>query len=94
MKFFNTVTNEYPRYQGDLELLGWQLGQPLPENWVEVVYTDMPEITENKKVYEILPQNIDGIWTQSWQVDDLTAEEIEQNKHVPTTKFGQFIRNT
>lgn len=93
MKFYNVVTNEYPRYQGDLELLGWQLGQPLPENWVEVVYTDMPEVTENKKVYETLPQNIDGVWTQCWQIDDMTAEDIEKANRIAPFKILNIVEN-
>lgn len=93
MKFYNTLTNEYPRYQGDLELLGWTLGNPLPENWVEVMSTNMPEITQNKKISETLPQNIDGVWTQSWQICDMATEDIEQANRVAPFKFLNITRN-
>lgn len=80
MRFYNIITNEYPRYQGDLELLGWSLGDPLPENWVVVFDSNIPEVPENKKVYEGLPQKIDGVWVQFWQIGDL---DIEASNSIP-----------
>lgn len=85
MRFYNIVTNEYPRYQGDLELLGWTPENPLPENWVNVVDSDMPEAPENKIIREDLPKEINGVWTQSWKIDDLN---IEDSGPPPTIKFS------
>jgi hypothetical protein len=86
--YLNTQTNEYPRHDGDLELLGWKLGEPLPENWVEVTQDDIPEIQDGQ-TYEIQPPSlIDDVWHITWLVRDLTEEEkveiqerlLEQNK--------------
>jgi hypothetical protein len=85
MRFYNTVTNEYPRYQGDLELLGWIPGNPLPENWVNVIDGDMPEVPENKIILEDLPKEINGVWTQSWKIDD---SNIEDSGPPPMIKFS------
>jgi hypothetical protein len=79
MIYYNTVTNEYPRYQGDLELLGWNAGEPLPENWVEVEFVDMPQLLENQTVEELLPaQGEDGIWRMQWaEPTFLTQEQVD-----------------
>lgn len=77
--FYNTSTKEYPRYQGDLELLGWKEGEPLPENWVEVEVVEMPEHLPMEVAYEDEPIQIDGIWKQNWKVRDLTQDEILEN---------------
>jgi hypothetical protein len=77
MLYLNTETNEYPRYVGDLELLGWKLGEELPLNWVEVIQDPTPHITENETYYLEFPQLIDGIWKAVWTIRNLTPEEIE-----------------
>lgn len=77
--FLNTETKEYPRFQGDLELLGWVAGQSLPENWVEVQAVPFPtNIPANHKTVEAEPVEINGIWTQVFDVVPMTAEEIER----------------
>jgi hypothetical protein len=86
--YLNTKTQEYPRYDGDLENLGWSLGQPLPENWVEVAYTDPPTVDTNT-TYEIqFPQLINGIWTITWITRPLTANEIVR-RDTPMPKDGK-----
>lgn len=78
MIFYNTETKEYPRHIGDLELLGWQVGEPLPENWVEVEPTD-PPITSNNQIYfpSPLPELIDGGYKVAWNTRFLTEEELQ-----------------
>lgn len=74
--YLNTVTGEYPRHSGDLELLGWETGQPLPADWVEVEYVEPPEATETTISEQAAPtQGTDGVWRMSWVVRDLTADE-------------------
>lgn len=75
MIYLNTQTQEYPRHDGDLELLGWVVGQPLPENWVEVVYTEAPTVAEGQTPVQLFPVEVDGVWTITWLVRDLTDEE-------------------
>lgn len=76
MYFLNTVTGEYPRHQGDLELLGWNLGEPLPQDWVEVVPSERPNCGLGQKAVEITPALVDGVWTQRWEIVEITAEEL------------------
>jgi len=73
---------EYPRHYGDIQLdnPGWKLGDELPEGWLKVEETNRPEKTADQIAYEIYPVEINGVWYQSWEVRDLTAEEIEARK--------------
>lgn len=73
--FFNKETKEYPRYTGDLELLGWKEGQALPDNWVEVI-GDIPDPQKDRYYVEKTPLEIDGIWKRQFDVVFLTEEEI------------------
>lgn len=42
----------------------------------EVILTDRPEYNHNThKIIEILPQNINGTWYQTWDVKPLTEQE-------------------
>lgn len=76
MLFFNTVTKEYPRHIADLELLGWKQGESLPENWVQVEYTEPPLLQENEAIQELEPKNVDGIYYQNLIVRPMTEKEI------------------
>jgi hypothetical protein len=89
--YYNTATNEYPRHQGDLELLGWTTEDSLPFDWVEVTaLTEQPLLSGNQMAYEILPENIDGVWTRKWAVRDMTLEEIERK----TAQEVDLCKNT
>jgi hypothetical protein len=71
--YYNTETNEYPRYQGDLELLGWTAGEPLPANWVEVLEIESLDYDcENEIVELLLPENKNGKWHQKIIVRPIT----------------------
>lgn len=74
--YYNTNTQEYPRYQGDLELLGWNIGQALPEGWVEVIQPELPETQENEVVEMSSPINNDGVWEVQFSIRDSTPEEL------------------
>lgn len=73
--YMNIVTMEYPRHIGDLQLLGWEQGEPLPENWVEVHQDNIPVI-EKGQTYQLQePQLIDGVWRAIYEVREMTEEE-------------------
>lgn len=78
--------NEYPRHIGDIQLENpsWQLGDPLPVGWVEVVPTQSPDVPTDQALIELAPEEINGVWTQVWSLRDLTPEELER-KTAPTT---------
>lgn len=73
--YLNTITGEFPRYDGDLELLGWTVGDPLPENWVKVEYVDPPIIKEGETYTQLPPTLQGGIWKINWEVRQITEEE-------------------
>lgn len=79
MIFYNTETKEYPRYQGDLELLGWNAGEPLPENWVQVEDTMPVFDISTQAITEELPELVDGKYVRKYQVRDLSPEELAAN---------------
>jgi hypothetical protein len=74
--YLNINTKEYPRYNGDLELLGWSVGEPLPEGWVTVVETHIPSVANDEAFTEAEPQEVDGVWTRIWSIRKLTEEEL------------------
>lgn len=76
--YYNTATGEYPRHIGDLQLLGWSKGTPLPENWVRIRPTEPPTVGNNEVAYEAPLQQVDGEWIRQWAVREMTAEEIER----------------
>lgn len=80
MLFYNIQTQEYPRYQGDLQLLGWEVGNLLPENWVEVENNDPIYDPKTQIFTELLPELIDGRYIRKYQVRDLSAEELARMK--------------
>jgi hypothetical protein len=76
--YLNTHTNEYPRFAGDLELLGWEQGTSLPENWVEVERVDVPEHSATEVAYENPPTKVGDVWKQSWNIRAFSDEELVQ----------------
>jgi hypothetical protein len=86
MRFYNTETNEYPLYIGDLEATGWDSSKPLPEGYVEVSDSQSPEVQENQKVIELTPELIDGVYFQNFSVIEMTVAEIQENNAPETAK--------
>jgi hypothetical protein len=76
--YLNTKTGEFPRHNGDLELLGWQFGSSLPENWVEVVYDPIPTLANGETFEDQPPTLIDGKWRVLRNVRAITVEEIAE----------------
>ena len=62
---------EYPRHPGDIQLVypEWDyMTDDPPEGWIEVVLTDKPAGNLNEMAREAHPQEIDGVWTQVWEM--------------------------
>jgi len=53
-------TNEYPRFDGDIELAP-------SHNWAQVTETERPEGNEETIWVEAWPELVDGQWTQTWE---------------------------
>lgn len=89
--YFNTKTKEYPRFQGDLESLGWTAGTTLPSDWVEVIATSYPDNVANDfKVVELEPIEQNGVWVQNFDIVPMTAEEIEL-RNAPITAKAKLV---
>lgn len=83
MAYINTETNEYPIFEGDLRLRFPLTSFPSPfsppEGYVEVQETPQPEINwEEHFLQEGVPENIEGVWKQKWEIVNLSSEEILQ----------------
>ena len=83
---------DYPRHYGDIQLAhsGWQLGDALPEAWVEVADTPLPTIADDEIIFEGTPAEVDGVMAQTWEVRKMTAEEIER-KNAPQTVKAKLV---
>lgn len=74
--YYNLVTNEYPKHIGDVQASfpEYKPGDPLPGAWVEVAQSALPEIAEDdvglKQIVELLPQKVNGVWSQRFVVKD------------------------
>lgn len=77
---FIDPAGNYPRFYGDVQLDDptFELGGVLPEGWKEVQETPMPTPGVDEEIVYLDPIEIDGIWTQQWDVRPLTDEEIER----------------
>lgn len=84
--FYISPDNQYPLCYGDIQLAnpGWKLGDPLPEGWIAVSESPLPEPSENQIISEGFPIEVDGQMTRNWVIRDLTPEEIER-KNAPIT---------
>lgn len=75
---YMSPSGEYPRYPGDVQIISpeWEVGDQLPEGWVFVEETPIPEIEAGQTFYPGEPEEVDGIWRHTWVVRDLTEEEL------------------
>jgi hypothetical protein len=82
--YFNIKTKEYPRHDGDLELLGWSLGNPLPEDWVKVEYANPPVIDSNTTYETQPPTLVNGVWKITYTTRPLTdVEKVRRDTPMP-----------
>jgi len=78
---------EYPRFEGDIRLeypniTECQTGDsfPCPDTYVKVQSVEMPEfdVKQNQYIKELPPQQINGVWTQVFEIKVLSVEELAQ----------------
>jgi len=82
MSIYINPQGEYPRHIGDiqLEFPEYKQGDDLPTDWIQVQESELPEVGVNQVVYETYPVKTNGVWYQTFEVRDLTAEELEARK--------------
>jgi hypothetical protein len=85
---FIDPAGEYPRFVGDVQLddPSFELGGVLPEGWKEVQETEIPVAGDGEVVIPADPIEIDGVWTQQWDVRPLTTDEIKRRDAPITAK--------
>lgn len=78
--YIKVQTMEYPRFIGDIqrEIPEWSDDQILPAGWSNIIYLDIPEISEYE-VCDQLPaeEQPNGNWVVKWDNPrPMTEEEI------------------
>jgi hypothetical protein len=85
-KIINDVVEKYPYSIGELRKDNPNVSFPknpkpqeiAPFNAFEVVRTTQPEVDHTQNVGEGVPQKINGVWTQVWNVSNLGEEELAE----------------
>lgn len=84
MNYINTTTLEYPLTELAIKQANANVSFPVPfepgDGYAAVQPAARPEfdlITE--RVDELVPEQVDGVWTQRWQVVTLPAEQAAAN---------------
>jgi hypothetical protein len=76
---FIDPNGNYPRYIGDLliENPGWSAEKPLPLKWIMVEKTPEPLVTEGCRAVESYPENVDGVYRQTWEVVEIPNSYLQ-----------------
>jgi hypothetical protein len=85
-KIINDVVEKYPYSIGELRKDHRNVSfprNPSPEtlaayNTFEVVRTPQPEVSHTQNVGEGVPQKINGVWTQVWNVSDVDEDTLAE----------------
>lgn len=91
--YINTITLEYPRHIGDIQLENPDVTEAdLPEEWQLVTPVDRPDYDyETQVAYELPPVKIDNVWHMQWATRELTQQELEE-RIKKLTMASNFIR--
>lgn len=76
--YINTMTGQYPLHEGDIRLENPGIGEvfELPGGYEPVTITEPPTPGPDQYAREAAPVQIDGKWVSTWEVIDLTPEQI------------------
>ncbi len=85
-KIINDVVEKYPYSIGQLRKDNSNVSfpkNPNPEtlaafNTFEVVHTPQPEVDHTQDVGEGVPQKINGVWTQVWNISNVDEETLAE----------------
>jgi hypothetical protein len=89
--YYDTTTGRYPVYLGELQNTFGNDVNPNspPAPFVKVEEVAPPSASFNQKVLPGLPVNENGTWKQTWQIVDLTPEEL----NAKTQSVAMRVRN-
>ena len=78
--YINTITLEYPRHIGDIQLENPSTTESdLPEEWQSVTPVERPVYDyETQVAYELPPIEVDNVWYMQWAIRELTQQELEE----------------
>jgi hypothetical protein len=95
--YINTLTLEYPKHIGDIQLESPSTTEnDLLEEWQAVTPVDRPVYDyETQIAYELPPIQIDNIWYMQWAIRELTQQELKERTErlKLVTNFNQFSTN-
>lgn len=83
--WINTETLQWPLYERDIRALYPDTSFPTPfvapEPYAVVFQSPRPEFNAiTQFVREVAPQQVDGVWSQQWEVVDLDADQAAANQ--------------
>lgn len=93
--YINTETMQYPLYEGDVRLAFPNVSLPrvdfvAPEPFYAVAPTSIPEFDiATQAAREVMPSFISNEWVQTWEVYELSSEELAQR----TEQKANEVRN-
>lgn len=77
--YLNTITGEYPLYEGDIRLSFPNIGEEFvcPEGVVPVTWVDPPTVEVKEMPYIVGAEQTSDGWKTKWAVRVMTDEEWE-----------------
>lgn len=90
--YIKTDTLEYPLHEGDIRLRFPNTSFPRPfeppAGYAPVQSVPRPVVDHTLNVAEGVPENLNGVWTQKWDVTPATSAEVAAR----TTVKGNQVR--
>lgn len=75
--FINTVTNEWPLYEGDL-IASYGTNDLNELDFIKpIIYADRPTVISGQTMEPVAPELTDGEYIVNWLVRDKTKTELE-----------------
>jgi hypothetical protein len=75
--FINTITNEWPLYEGDLLALYGTKDLKELDFIKPIIYADRPEVIKGQTMEPAAPELTNGEYIVNWLVRDKTKTELE-----------------
>jgi len=99
MAYINIQTLEYPLYEGDIKLAFPNTSFPViftpPDGYATVVDVPVPSydwVTQGLR--EVTPVEVNGVWTQTWEVYALSEAEVIANTAIYRERLYNSIVNS
>jgi hypothetical protein len=79
MRFIDSSGN-YPRFIGDLMLSHpeWKEGTEIPEGWIVVEESDLPEEKVGHTVVESAPEAVGNVVYRKWYLKEVDQDDVDR----------------